>query len=125
MSFIKDLKEAVGFQILKYKERDLFALEDASHVIYAAHEYCKNKKSVKGLDSLTTKSKAYYWLFGLNHKTCNCWRCRIRELCLGTFMKQKTNLIALRTSYKVIRMPEKNIYPFFEEWIEKNKQIFI
>ena len=124
MSFIKDLKEAVGFQILKYKERDLFPLEDASHVIYAAHEYCENKKSVKGLDSLTTKSltKASYCLFGLNHKTCDCWRCRIREQCLRTLMKQKTNLIVLRTSCKVIRLPEKNIYPFFEEWIEKCKQ---
>ena len=37
-------------------------------------------------------------------------------------MKQKTNLIVLRISYKVIRMPEKNINPFFEEWIEKKKQ---
>ena len=84
MSFIKDLKEALDFQILKYKERDLFALENASHVIYAAHEHCKNIKAVKGLDSLTTISlaKAYYCLFGLNHKACHCWQCRIREECL-------------------------------------------
>ena len=80
MSFIKDLKEAVGFQILKYKERDLFVLENASHFIYAAHEYCENKKAVEGLDSLTTISldKAYYCLLGLNHKAFNYWQCRIK-----------------------------------------------
>ena len=35
-------------------------------------------------------------------------------------MKQKTNLIVLITFYKVIKMTEKNTYPFFEEWKIKN-----
>ena len=124
MSFRKNLKEAVGFQILKFKEESLLALKVASHVIYVAHEYSKDKKAVKGLNSLISISlaKAYYHLFGVNHKACYYWRCRIREVCLKILMEQKTNLIVLTTSYKVIKMPEKSIYPFFEEWIIKNKQ---
>ena len=58
-------------------------------------------------DSLTTISlaKGYYCFFGLNHKACDCWWCRIREECLRILMKRKTNLIVLRTSYKVITPP--------------------
>ena len=48
MSFIKNLKEAVGFLISKFKEENLLALEDASHVIYVAHNYSKDKKAVTG-----------------------------------------------------------------------------
>ena len=124
MSFIKNLKEAVGFKNLKFKEGNLLALEDTSHVIYLAHEYSKDKEAVKGLNSLTSISlaKASFHLFGVNHKACYCWWCQIREACLKIFMEIKANLIFLTTSYKVIKMPEKNIYPFFEEWIIKNKQ---
>ena len=79
MSFIKNLKQAVAFGILKGKEENLFALEDASHVIYAPDEYNKDKglKTVKGLDKLTSISlaKAYYYLFTVNHKVCDCWQC--------------------------------------------------
>ena len=77
MSFLKNLKEAVGFLISKFKEENLLALEDASHVIYVAHNYSKDKKAVKGLNSLKSLSlaKAYYHLFGDNHKACYCWWC--------------------------------------------------
>ena len=92
----------------------------------ASHEYSKDKKAVKGLNLLTSisVSKAYYPLFGVNHKACYCWWCRIREVCFKIHMEQKTNLIVLTTLYKVFKMPGKNIYPFFEEWIIKNKQYF-
>ena len=118
MSFIENLKEAVGFQILKLKEENLLALE------VVPHGYSKDKKAVKGLNLLTSISvaKAYYHLFGVNHKVCYCWCCRIREVCFKILMEQKTDLIVLTTLYKVFEMPEKNIYPFFEEWIIKNKQ---
>ena len=113
MSFVKNLKQAVAFGILKVKEENLFALEDASHVIYPPDEYNKGKglKTVKGLDKLTSISLA-----------CDCWRCRIREECLRILIEQKTNLIVLGPLHKVIKMPEKSIYPFFEEWIIKRKQ---
>ena len=126
MFFVKNLKQAVAFQTLKVKEENFFPLKDASHVIYAADEYNKDKdlKAVKGLDQLTSISlaKAYYYLFAVNHKACDCWRCRIREECYRILVERKTNLIVLGTSYKVIKLPEKNVYPFFEEWIIKNKQ---
>ena len=83
MFFVKNLKQAVAFQILKVKEKNLLPLEDASHVIYAADEYNKDKglKAEKSLDKLTSISlaKNYYYLFAVNHKACDCWRCRIRE----------------------------------------------
>ena len=52
MFFVKNLKQAVAFQTLKVKEENFFPLKDASHVIYAADEYNKDKdlKAVKGLD---------------------------------------------------------------------------
>ena len=43
MFFVKKLKLAVVFQILKVKEKNLLPLEDASRVIYAADEYNKDK----------------------------------------------------------------------------------
>ena len=125
MSIVKNLKQAVAFGILKVKEENLFALEDLSHVTYALDEYNKDKslKTVKGLDKLTSISlaKAYYYLFTVNHKACDCWRCQIREECLRILIEQKINLIVLGTLDKVIKMPE-NIYPFFEEWIIKREQ---
>ena len=99
MSFRKNLKEAVGFQILKFKEENLLALEVASHVIYVAHEYSKDKKAVKGLNSLISISlaKAYYHLFGVNHKACYYWRCRIREVCLKLKCQKKVYILFLKS----------------------------
>ena len=47
MSFLKNLKEAIGFQYLKIIEDELIALEDASHIMFAVDEFAKSKKQKK------------------------------------------------------------------------------
>ena len=59
MSFLKNLKETIGFQYLKIIEDKLIALEDASHIMFAVDELVNKEKAKKVLDSLTSLAKAY------------------------------------------------------------------
>ena len=122
MSFIGNLKEAINFQFFKIIKDKLIALEDPSHKIFAADEFVDQKKKLEEFFSLTSISlaKGYWYLLDNDHCICSCWRCRLREECLSILLKQKTYLIVLATSYKVMKIPEKNTYPFFEEWKIKN-----
>ena len=47
MSFLKNLKEAIGFQYLKIIEDELIALEDASHNMLAVDEFVVEEKARK------------------------------------------------------------------------------
>ena len=58
MSFLKNFKEAIGFQHLKVIEYELIALEDASHIMFAVDEFVNKGKAKKKLNSLTQ----YLWL---------------------------------------------------------------
>ena len=84
MSFLKILKEAIGFQQLKIIEDELIALEDASHIMFAVDEFVNKEKAKKVLNSLTSISlaKAYWHLFvHVDCHNCNCWLCLVREEC--------------------------------------------
>ena len=84
MSFLKNLKEATGFQYLKIIEDELIALEDASHIMFAVDEFVNKEKAKKVLNSLTSLSlaKAYWHLFvHVDCHNCNCWLCLVREEC--------------------------------------------
>ena len=84
MSFLKNLKEATGFQHLKIIEDELIALEDASHIMFAVDEFVNKEKAKKVLNSLTSLSlaKAYWHLFvHVDCHNCNCWLCLVREEC--------------------------------------------
>ena len=84
MSFLKNLKEATGFQYLKIIEDELIALEDASHIMFAVDEFVNKEKAKKVLNSLTSLSlaKAYWHLFvHVDRHNCNCWLCLVREEC--------------------------------------------
>ena len=123
MSFLKNLKEATGFQYLKIIEDELIALEDASHIMLAVDEFVVEEKARKLLNPLTSTSlsKAYLHLFvHVDRHNCNCWQSLIREEYLQILLKQKTNRLVLTTSYKLIKMPERDTYPFLEEWKIKN-----
>ena len=123
MSFLKNLKEAIGFQYLKIIEDELIALEDASHIMFAVDEFVNKEKAKKVLNSLTSLSlaKAYWHLFvHVDRHNCNCWQCLVRKECLQVLLKRKTNRLVLTTSYKLIKMPERNTFPFLEEWKTKN-----
>ena len=123
MSFLKNLKEATGFQHLKIIEDELIALEDASHIMFAVDEFVNKEKAKKVLNSLTSISlaKAYWHLFvHVDRHNCNCWQCLVRKECLQVLLKRKTNRLVLTTSYKLIKMPERNTFPFLEEWKTKN-----
>ena len=123
MSFLKNLKEAIGFQYLKIIEDELIALEDASHIMLAVDEFVVEEKARKVLNPLTSTSlsKAYLHLFvHVDRHNCNCWQSLIREEHLQILLKQKTNRLVLTTSYKLIKMPERDTYPFLEEWKIKN-----
>ena len=85
MSFLKDLKEAIGFHYLKIIEDELIALEDASHILFALDEFVNKEKAKKVLNSLTSISlaKAYWHLFfHVDRHNFNCWQCLVREECL-------------------------------------------
>ena len=100
----------------------MIALEDASHIMFAVDEFANTEKAKKVLNSLTSISlaKAYWHLFvHVDRHNCNCWQCLVREECLQILLKQKTNRLVL-TSYKLIKMSERNTYPFLEEWKIKN-----
>ena len=115
MSFLKDLEKAIGFQYFKIIEDELIALEDASHIMFALNEFVNEEKAKKVLNSLTSISlaKAYWHLFvHVDLHNCNCWQCLVREECLQILLKWKTNRLVLTTSYKLIKMPERNTYPF-------------
>ena len=123
MSFLKNLKEATGFQYLKIIEDELIALEDASHIMFAVNEFVNEEKAKKVLNSLTSISlaKAYWHLFvPVDRHNCNCWQCLVREECLQILLQRKTNRLVLASSYKLIKMPEINTYPFLKEWKIKN-----
>ena len=123
MSFLKNLKEAIGFQYLKIIEDELIALEDASHIMFAVNEFVNEEKAKKVLNSLTSISlaKAYWHLFVyVDRHNCNCWQCLVREECLQILLQRKTNRLVLASSYKLIKMPEINTYPFLKEWKIKN-----
>ena len=123
MSFLKNLKEATGFQYLKIIEDELIALEDASHIMFAVNEFVNEEKAKKVLNSLTSISlaKAYWHLFvHVDRHNCNCWQCLVREECLQILLQRKTNRLVLASSYKLIKMPEINTYPFLKEWKRKN-----
>ena len=123
MSFLKNLKEAIGFQYLKIIEDELIALEDASHIMFAVNEFVNEEKAKKVLNSLTSISlaKAYWHLFVHEDRhNCNCWQCLVREECLQILLQRKTNRLVLASSYKLIKMPEINTYPFLKEWKIKN-----
>ena len=123
MSFLKNLKEATGFQYLKIIEDELIALEDASHIMFAVDEFVNKEKGKKVLNSSTSISiaKAYWHLFvHVDCHNCNCWQCRAREVCLQILLNRKTNRLVLITSYKLIKMPERNTYLFLEDWKTKN-----
>ena len=47
MSFLKDLKEAIGFHCLKIIEDELIALEDPSHILFALDEFVNEEKAKK------------------------------------------------------------------------------
>ena len=47
MSFLKNLKEAIGFQHLKVIEYKLIALEDASQIMFAVDEFVNEEKAKK------------------------------------------------------------------------------
>ena len=47
MSFLKNFKEAIGFQHLKVIEYELIALEDASHIMFAVDEFVNEGKAKK------------------------------------------------------------------------------
>ena len=84
MSFLKNLKEATGFQYLKIIEDELIALEDASHIMFAVDGFANTEKAKKVLNSLTSISlaKAYWHLFvHVDCHNCNCWLCLVREEC--------------------------------------------
>ena len=102
MSFLKNLKEAIGFQHLKVIEYELIALEDASHIMFAVDEFVnegKAKKKKKFFDSISL-AKAYWYLFvHVDHHNCSCWQCRVREECLQILLNRKTNHLFLTTSY--------------------------
>ena len=118
MSFLKNLKEATGFQYLKIIEDELIALEDASHIMFAVNEFVNEEKAKKVLNSLTSISlaKAYWHLFvHKDRHNCNCWQCLVREECLQILLQRKTNRLVLASSYKLIKMPEINTYPFLKE----------
>ena len=51
MSFLKNFKEAIGFQHLKIIEDELIALENASHIMFAVDEFV-NKEKAKKLEIL-------------------------------------------------------------------------
>ena len=61
MSFLKILKEGIGFQHLKIIEDESIALSDASHIMFAADEFVNKEKAKKVLNYLTSISltKAY------------------------------------------------------------------
>ena len=123
MSFLKNLKEATGFQYLKIIEDELIALEDASHIMFAVDEFVNKEKAKKVLNSLTSISlaKAYWHLFvHVDRHNCNCWQCFVREEFLQILLKLKTNRLVLTASYKLIKIPERNTDPFLEEWEIKN-----
>ena len=125
MSFLKNLKEAIGFQYLKIIEDELIALEDASHIMFAVNEFVNEEKAKKVLNSLTSISlaKAYWHLFvHVDRHNCNSWQCLVMEECLQIPLQQKANRLVLTTSYKLIKMPERNTYPFLEEWKIKNNK---
>ena len=118
MSFLKNLKEATGFQHLKIIEDELIALEDASHIMFAVNEFVNEEKAKKVLNSLTSISlaKAYWHLFVHEDRhNWNCWQCLVREECLQILLQRKTNRLVLASSYKLIKMPEINTYPFLKE----------
>ena len=123
MSFLKNLKEAIGFQYLKIIEDELIALEDASHIMFAVDEFVNKEKAKKVLNYLTSISltRAHWLLFvHVDRHNCNCWQCPVRKECLQILLKRKTNHLVLTTSYKLIKMPERNTYLFLEEWKIKN-----
>ena len=125
MSFLKNLKEAIGFQHLKVIEYKLIALEDASQIMFVVDEFVNEEKAKKILNSLTSISlaKAYWHLFvHVDRHSCNCWQCPVREDCLQILFNRKTNRLVLTTSNKLIKMPERNTYLFLEEWKIKNKK---
>ena len=87
--------------------------------MFAVDEFVNEMKAKKKLNFLTSISlaKAYWHLFvHVDGHDCNCWQCRVRDECLQIFLSRKTNRLVLTTSYKLIKMPERNIYPFLEEW---------
>ena len=93
MSFVKNLKEAIGFAYLKVIEYQLISLEDASHIMFAVDEFANEEKVKKVLNSLTSISlgKGYWHLFvHVDRHNCNCLQCRVREECLQILSKWKT-----------------------------------
>ena len=89
--------------------------------MFAADEFVNEEKAKKKnkINSLTSISlaKAYWYLFvHVDRHNCNCWQCRIRDECFQILLNRKTNRLVLTTSYKLIKMPKRNTYPFLEEW---------
>ena len=86
--------------------------------MFAVDEFANTEKAKKVLNSLTSISlaKAYWHLFvHVDRHNCNCWQCLVREECLQILLKLKTNRVVLASSYKLIKMPEINTYPFRKE----------
>ena len=108
----------MAFQYLIVIKDELIALEHASHIMFAVDEFNNKEKAKTKLNSLTSISlaKAYGHLFvHVDHHYCNCWQSHVREECLQIVLEQKTNLLVLTTSYRLIKMPERNTYPFYDE----------
>ena len=86
------------------------------------------KRKQKKLNSSTSISlpKAYLHLFfHVDRHYCICGQCHVREECLQILLEQKTNRLVLTTSYKLIKMPERNTYPFHEEWKIKKQFVIL
>ena len=91
--------------------------------MFAVDEFVNKENAKKVLNSLTSISlaKAYWHLFvHVDRHNCNCWQCLVRKEYLQILLKRKTNRLVLTTSYKLIKMPERNTFPFLEEWKTKN-----